>query len=445
MHRREPTFITPIASLTPHSLRKVAASTALAAALFTLPVLPNRAVPVLDNTRDPEHELVEQAWKIVNDYYLDPSFNHLDWQSQLETLLNSPFPDRSATYKALRRAVARLEDRYTRVLDPRQMEVLRKFDVSGVGLLLTNDATGRLIVATEPAKNTAAAKAGVRRGDQVLAVDGRDVTDVPAFEVAEWMQGPDGTTMQVRFRDLGDASLTRRYQPESSPAAVTRVTVVDRPDGRMGYIRLAEFRASGRAEVAKALQQVLKDGAEWVVVDLRGNHGGVFEGALEIAGLFEGDGRVVARVSGRNAIAGGLQEAYKSRIVRGDMQLDSSIDLAILIDNESASSSEVLAGGLRDSCRAALVGERSFGKGVIQGVFGLQDGGGIVVTVAEYRTPRGDRIDGVGIPPDIPAKYNGLDQLLRFLGISRVDENGVLLSREKVKEVTRYCRTENQV
>ncbi|PXF47815.1 Carboxyl-terminal-processing peptidase 1, chloroplastic [Gracilariopsis chorda] len=445
MYPREPAFITPTASLSPHALRKVAASTALAAALFTLPALPSRAIPVLDNTRDTEHELVEQAWKIVNDYYLDPSFNHLDWQSQLETLLNSPFPDRSSTYKALRRAVAKLEDRYTRVLDPRQMEVLRKFDVSGVGLLLSNDASGRLVVATEPAKNTAAAKAGVKRGDQVLAVDGRDVTDVPAFEVAEWMQGQDGTTMQVRFRDLGDASLTRRYQPESSPAAVTRVAVVDHPDGRMGYIRLAEFRASGRAEVAKALQQLQKDGAEWIVVDLRGNHGGVFEGALEIAGLFEGDGRVVARVSGRNAIAGGLQEAYKSRVVRGDKQLDNSIDLAILIDNESASSSEVLAGGLRDSCRAALVGERSFGKGVIQGVFGLQDGGGIVVTVAEYRTPRGDRIDGVGLPPDIPAKHNGLDQLLRFLGISRVDENGIQLSREQVREVTRYCRTENQV
>ncbi|KAI0557951.1 peptidase S41 [Gracilaria domingensis] len=440
IYRPRCSFVCPTASAFNLPFRKAAVSTALAAALFSLPVHSIRAAPAVDFTRDAEHEFAEQAWKFVNDYYLDPSFNQLDWQSQLEKLLNSPLPDRASTYKALRKAVSRLDDRYTRILDPKQMEQLRKFDVSGVGLLLTNDASGRLIVATEPPKNTAAGKAGVKRGDQVLEVDGRDVANVSPFEVAEWMQGPEGSAMQVRFRDRGDATLTRRYQAERSPAAVTKVTTVDRSDGRMGYIRLSEFRASGRAEVSKALRQLLGDGAEWFVIDLRGNHGGVFEGALEIAGLLEGEGQTVARVSGRNTREGGLQESYKSRVVKGEQVIDDKIDLAVLIDDESASSSEVLAGGLRDSCRAALVGEKSFGKGVIQGIFGLSDGGGIVITIAEYRTPRGDKIDGIGIPADLPAKYSSLDMLLKYLGITRTEGMGIMVSREEVRNVTRYCR-----
>eukprot|EP00737_Agarophyton_chilense_P000545 gb/GEZJ01000607.1/.p1 GENE.gb/GEZJ01000607.1/~~gb/GEZJ01000607.1/.p1 ORF type:complete len:457 (+),score=73.10 gb/GEZJ01000607.1/:422-1792(+) len=433
-------FVCPTASLFSMPFRKVAVSTVLATALYSLPAHPIRAAPAVDVARDAEHEFAEQAWKFVNDYYLDPSFNHLDWQSQLEKLINSPLPDRASTYKALRKAVSRLDDRYTRVLDPKQMEQLRKFDVSGVGLLLTNDGSGRLIVATEPPKNTAASMVGIKRGDQVLEIDGRDVANVSPFEVAEWMQGPDGSPMQIRFRDRGVTTLMRKYRAESSPAAVTKVATIDRSDGRLGYIRLSEFRASGRTEISNALQQILADGAEWIVIDLRGNHGGVFEGALEIAGLLEGDGLTVAQVFGRNTRAGGLQESYKSRVVKGERFIDEKIDLAVLIDNESASSSEVLAGGLRDSCRAAIVGEKSFGKGVIQGVFGLPDGGGIVVTIAEYRTPRGDKIDGIGIPADLPGNYEGLDKFLKYLGITRTDERGIGISRQQVRDVTRYCK-----
>lgn len=416
------------------TVAKTAATTALTAALvMPLPSYSVAKLPEPNPHFDTEHALADEVWRVIDSYYLDPSFHNTDWDAERAKLVTSKLPDRTTTYKTLRKSIAKLGDRYTRILKPSQMAALRKFDVSGVGLLLTTDASGELIVATDPAEGTPAAETGVRRGDVVLSVNGRDVAGVGAFEVAEWMQGPEGSVMRIRFRDCGETSMVRHFTSDQN--AVTRVAVVDREDGRLGYIRLKEFSASGRSEVTEALDQLSREGAEWVVLDLRGNGGGVFEGALEIAGLFEGEGHTVARVKGRSTKS--LPELYKSRIVSGE---PTSMNLGILLDHQSASSSEVLAGALQDECRAALIGERTYGKGVIQGVFGLSDGGGVVVTVAEYRTPLGNKIDGVGLSPDLPLSYKGVDGILKALGIERTDETSVTVSRDQIQDVLRSCK-----
>lgn len=421
---------------TPQKWGKAIATTALTAALL-LP-RPIHAAEVVQPphpaSTDVEHNFVHEAWNLVNQYYLDPTFHDVDWSKELDQLMTAPLLNHNAAYSALKKSLAKLEDPFTRILNPKQMETLRKFDVSGVGLLLTQDQTGALVVATNPAPDTAAAVAGVKRGDVVLSVDGNDVEGAGAFKVAEWMQGPEGSVLKIRFRDRGETSLIRTF--ETPEPAVTRVTVVDRPDGRMGYIRLKEFRASGRSEVSKALATLREQGAEWIALDLRGNGGGIFEGALEIAGLLEGEGHPVALVKGRT---NELRDVYKSQVIKGEES--SSLDLAVILDEGSASSSEVLAGALRDECRAALVGSQTFGKGVIQGVFGLPDGGGIVVTVAEYRTPRGDKIEHVGLQPDIPLKSNGIRGVLQAIGIERVDEKNITISHDQVKDVIKMCQT----
>lgn len=458
------TFIPAMCAQTPsrQRWRRAAATTALTAYMLTTGLQPERvmlpahatdsrttattAITTPISKSDAQHALLEEAWKIVDKYFYNVKFNGVDWEREREQLQSTTLKSSTDTYVALRRAVKKLGDRYTRVLDPQQMTALRKYDVSGVGLLLTENESGELIVVMDPAGDSAAGKAGVRRGDIVEAIDGRSVKGVDAFTVAEWMQGAEGSQMQVRFRNQGETTLVRQFSTAGAAPAVGRAVLVDRADGRMGYIRLDNFTASSRNDMARALREARAGGAEWVVLDLRGNGGGIFEGALEIAGLFEGDGVPVVQVRGRqdanmtNA-TDGLRESYVSRII-GSTAADAwdDVDVAILINKSSASSSEVLAGGLRDSCKAALVGQRSFGKGLIQGVFGLSDGGGLIVTVAEYRTPLGKKIDGVGLDVDLSLKLSGFEQILKTIGLERFTEHGLTLSHDDVREVLRLCR-----
>lgn len=322
------------------------------------------------------------------------------------------------------------------------METLRRFDVSGVGLLLTSDTVGNLIVATTPAKGTSAATAGVARGDVLLAVDGVSVTGEPAFLVSQLMQGKEGSEMELEFRDRGIVRLERHFVEGKGEL---EGKLVDTDEGKMGYIRLGEFRASARGEVGDWVDRLVREGAEWIVLDLRGNGGGVFEGALEIAGLFEGADVPVVKVLARNTGAGDVlrgEEMFSSRVVKGEEAVGMGIDLAVIVDGRSASSSEVLAGGLRNACRAAVVGETTFGKGLIQGVFGLPDGGGVVITVAEYLMPEGEKIQGVGLKPDVERKAGGWTKIGRLVGIEKLDPSTVRVSRAEVKDVVNRCRVE---
>lgn len=435
------------------TLQRIAATTALSTMMLTtaMPQFTSAASPppaLIDSTSDPEHALVDEAWRIINNYFYSSDVHDTNWQDVRETLRRTPLPNRIATYAALRRSLHKLDDRYTRVLTPKDMLALRKYDVSGVGLLITaSEDDGDLVVVTEPAADTSAGKAGIKRGDVVLEIDGRDVHSVNPFTVAEWMQGADGSTMRVRFQNAGEVTLVRHFGDSGGDGgvggnSVKRVAVAERGGERMGYVRLAGFEASSRLEVAHALKELREKGADWVVLDLRSNGGGVFEGALEIAGLFEGNGVPIVNVKGRQKDnqSQDLHEQYLSRVIDNEDVdwLDS--DVGILMNGRSASSSEVLAGGLRDNCKAALIGRQSFGKGLIQGVFGLSDGGGIVVTVAEYRTPSGAKINGVGLKSDLKLRRPLLDELLGVFGIERMTEDSFIVSHDDVKDAMRLCR-----
>lgn len=393
---------------------------------------------------------MDEAWRIVNKYFYDANFHKTDWAQVRHNLEKTKLPNRFTSYAAIRRSFHKLGDKYTRVLTPRDMLALRKYDISGVGLLLTgNEDGGDLVVATDPAEDTAAGRAGIKRGDVVLEIDGRNVRGVNAFTVAEWMQGANGSEMRVKFRKAGETVLIRDFTSggkngQGGGNSVRRTTVVLRNDERMGYIRLVDFEASSRLEIAAALKELKQSGAEWIVLDLRSNGGGVFEGALEIAGLLEGDGVPVVQVSGRlDDHKQAVQEKYLSRVVENDEDAEwgTHLDLGILMNKRSASSSEVLAGGLRDNCKAAVIGsERSFGKGLIQGVFGLSDGGGVVVTVGEYRTPSGLEINGVGLKSDIKLRRPFVDNALGLLGVERMTEDSFIVSHDDVKDALRLCR-----
>lgn len=409
--------------------QRALATTALSASLLTFPITTGGAPP----------PITEQVWTIINENYMDANAVQDTWSSQHASLF-SPHKTEASAYKAVRASLKTLDDRYTRVLTPSQMGTLRKFDVSGLGLLLTADEGGHVIVSAPPSADSSAGAAGIRAGDELQSIDGVSIRGVAAFEVAQMLQGAECTDVKLGFRDGGYVSLTRHFATKT--AAVTRAVAVRREDGVMGYVRLGEFAASARAEVEDAVRKVINDGAEWIVLDVRGNGGGIFEGALEIAGIFEGDGKVVARVSGRGG--SGVEDVYRSRAVNG--RVGEGLDVGLLVNGGSASSSEVLAGGMRDMCSAAIVGDGStYGKGLIQGVFGLSDGGGVIVTVAEYTTPNGERIQGVGLAPDLRTRARGLQGLLHRLGIDRIDEMSVGVTKQQVHDVLRRCETRGRL
>ncbi len=397
--------------------------------------LPDQPKSVLPAPQlDADHALVEETWGLVRRYFISSDKLGETWDTVHQQLQQSAFRSRNSAYSAIRRALASLNDPYTRFLTPAEMLTLQKFDVSGVGLLLTAGPDDSIVVATTPAPGTPAAALKIQRGDVLLGIEGESITGRGAFEIAQQMQGEDGSPLKLRFRDAGDVVLTRSFGPKKGgPIGLNSFITFDKEDGRrVGHIQLSEFRASSRGDVANALRQLHVDGAEAFVLDVRGNPGGVFQGALEIAGIFEGDGVPVARVSSRGEMA----DEYKSTVV-GAEEREQVAPLAVIVDSRSASASEVLAGGLRDNCRAAILGnEKSYGKGLIQGVFGLSDGSGLILTVAQYVTPNGTTIQGEGLQPDLPLANGIMGKALHVIGVdapAQVDWN-------QVERVTEMCK-----
>jgi carboxyl-terminal processing protease len=188
--------------------------------------------------------------------------------------------------------------------------------------------------------------------------------------------------------------LDRKFQQVKDPI-VYKISE-ERSDGtKVGYIQIAEFNSLVKAKLEDAFRELQNNkGANAFVLDLRGNPGGAFQSAVEISSLFV-DNRVATYVVDSN----GVELPFKTMSDR--VVVDPKAPVAIWVDGGSASASEVLAGSLHDNCRAVIMGKQSFGKGLIQAVYGLKNGAGLVLTVARYVTPNGTEIHGKGVTPDI--------------------------------------------
>jgi len=368
---------------------------------------------------DPEHALLSEAMGLVEDHFLDlnnqngvadsvstKTYNGVLWPELKESMDKTKLKDRGATYKKIQNVLSKLGDRYTRFLKPSDFAKLTKYDVTGVGVLLV-DKGGSLYVGAPPLAGSAGEAAGIKKGDRVVEIDGVSMQNKSPFEGTEMLQGVAGSRIKMK--------LVRPFKPDASngtPLEVDmerRITVenpvkssiVTAKDGRkVGYMKMKEFNAACKRGVAEAVQEFTQAGVSDMVLDLRGNPGGVLEGSLQIATLFMDEpktsDRTIVYVMDRN----GKEEPIwlKSK----GAPLDTSTPLLILLDGKSASASEVLAGSLHDNCRATIVGKQpSYGKGLIQGAFPLSDGSGVIVTVAKYLTPKHLEIQGVGVTPDI--------------------------------------------
>jgi len=298
-----------------------------------------------------------------------------------------------------------LGDKYSRVLDKEQYAAIQKYDLIGVGVTLMPNADRAIIVGAPPVPGSVADKAGIKLGDFVSAINGVTTQGRNAFDIIDQIsENPNAKAITMTVRTQGsndlpgegfsrDLTLDRTFFKVQNP--ITYKLSKNGKDGKIvGYIKLQEFNSLAKAKLEDALKDLKGQGANAYVLDLRGNPGGAFQGATEISSLFL-DNRVASYVLDKNEVE------VPFRTAAGSVLISNEVPLVIWTDGRSASASEALTGSLHDNCRAIVMGEKSFGKGVVQAVYGLKNGAGLVLTVAKYLTPNGDDIQGIGIVPDI--------------------------------------------
>lgn len=372
----------------------------------------------------------DETWNLVRKYALDQKFHGQNWQDAYAKYADGLDPastDEDRVMKATTNLVASLGDKYSRVLDKDAYARIQKFDLIGVGATLMPDEKTKEIMVGAALKNSAAEQAGLKVGDVVVAVNGMQTAQKTAFDIVDQIsEDPTADKITFTIRSGNDAprdvSMSRKFLEVRDPVSY-RVSE-RRPDGTtVGYVRVAEFNALVKPRLEAALRDLDSQGANAYVLDVRGNPGGAFQSAVEIAGLFLSD-RLATNVVDGNGVELAFRTATDRTVV------GARDPLAIWVDGGSASASEVLAGALRGNCRAVVMGETSFGKGLVQAVYGLKNGYGLVLTVARYLTPEGTDINKVGIVPDV-SKEAALPAAPGFVPILGSDT-----SRVDFKDVT---------
>jgi carboxyl-terminal processing protease len=343
-----------------------------------------------------EQKLLLQAWRIVNQSYVDEGFNHQNWWLMRQKFLKRRLGNREETYAAIREMLATLEDPFTRLLEPEQyrsLQVSTSGELSGVGLQIDLEAkTGQLEVVA-PIAGSPAEAAGLKPLDRILKIDGMPTKNLTLDEAANRMRGSAGTSVRLTVARPGQEGLLGfeivRDRIPLNPVYAT----LDRAssDRAIGYVRLSQFSANATQEVAHAIADLDKQGAQAYILDLRNNPGGLLQAGVEIARFWLNDSTIVYTVNRQGTL--GSFDAHHSALT------DSP--LVVLVNQGTASASEILAGALQDNGRATLVGEKTFGKGLIQSLFELPDDAGLAVTVAKYETPSHKDIHKQGILPDI--------------------------------------------
>ncbi len=336
--------------------------------------------------------VLDEAWQLVHQEYVDADFNRVDWLGVRQTLLSGDYSSREAAYTELRRVLRRLEDPYTRFLNPAQYAALTEQtsgEVSGIGLRLSR--ADQNLVVSSILDNSPAKQAGLTPGDVILIIDGRSGQNLSVESAAQLIRGESGSqiSLTVRHKDGSEETLALVREVVSLPTVSAELQ--QQGSVKVGYIRLDEFSAHAAEQMSAAIDDLTSRGAEAFVLDLRGNPGGLLQASIDISRMWLPRGSIVRTVD-RD---GQDDEISANRTALTDLPM------AVLVNGQSASSSEIVTGALGDNDRAIVVGNPTFGKALVQSLHGLSDGSGLAVTVAHYYTPDGTDISSRGITPDI--------------------------------------------
>jgi carboxyl-terminal processing protease len=241
-----------------------------------------------------------------------------------------------------------------------------------------------------------ASQGGLRPGDNILAIDNVSVSETGSEKAADNLRGPDGSMVTLEIqRDAQPGQALQLQRRKVEIPSVDESGLVDRASG-VGYIRLTNFQKTTSRDFDAALWKLQREGMRSLIVDVRGNPGGLLTAAVEVADRFVYDG-VIVSTKGRNPLEDFTHRAEQPGTWR--------VPLVVLVDEDSASASEIFAAAIRDHKRGVVVGHQSYGKGSVQGIFPLNiGGGGVRLTTAKFFSPNGNAISQVGVSPDIPVE-----------------------------------------
>ncbi len=268
------------------------------------------------------------------------------------------------------------------------MESIESDDYTGVGLYISNDTSDNSVTVVSPLSGSPAEAAGIVSGDKILKVDGNPVFGEDIDAVAAQMKGAEGTKVKL---EILKKSTGETVQIELIRATIKRETVSSEMlENNVGYIEITQFGVNTATEFVDHFNQLVEKGIKRLVIDLRNNPGGYMEIAVEIADCFIDEGEIVYTLN-----KDGKKRSYEA--TKGA----SEIPMTILVNEGTASASEIFAGAMKDYDRAEIVGEKTYGKGVTQIPYQFYDGSILKITDSRYYTPKGVCIDKEGIQPDV--------------------------------------------
>ena len=353
--------------------------------------------------QDSPKAIVDQVWQLVNREYVDGSFNNQNWQTARKTLLSKNYTSREQAYTTIRQTLKRLGDPYTRFMDPKEYQSLTSQtsgEVSGIGIRMEKNPQTQLLTIVEALENSPALSAGIKAGDVILAIDGKPTKNMEIEDASNLIRGKVGTSINLRMGRAAQKEFDVKLTRATIEVPTVRYTLRKEGNRQIGYIHLREFSAHAAEQMQRAIRKLNASNVDGYVLDLRGNPGGLLNASIEIARMWLDEGSIV-RTEDRK---GG------SELTKANSTALTNRPLVVLVDNNSASASEILTGALKDNKRATVVGSKTFGKALVQSVHELADGSGVAITIAHYYTPKGTDINKKGITPDIEMDLTASEQ-----------------------------------
>ena len=331
----------------------------------------------------------------------DDLYKELELFSDAVSIIRSDYVEEKKSkdliYGALKGMLASL-DPYSQFMDPdtsHEMKVETEGEFGGIGIEIT--LKDDLLTIISPIDDTPAYKAGLKAGDKIVKIDGTVTKDLTLIDAVKKLRGKPGTDVNIIVlreseKKLLEFTITRAI---IKIASIKKAEILE---SGIGYIRLTEFQENTPRDLSEALKKLEAGKLKGLVLDLRNNPGGLLDVAVDVAGKFLEEGKVVVSTKGRVE-----NQNFEFKSKNKNDHLDYPI--VILVNGGSASASEIVAGALQDYKRALIIGTKSFGKGSVQTVIPMSDGSAVRITTSKYFTPKGRSIHGEGIMPDIVVEY----------------------------------------
>lgn len=349
---------------------------------------------------------IDQAWSLIQQEYVD----------------KSKIDNQQMSGAAIKGMLDALNDPYSAYLDPETYRlryvptIEGKFD--GIGATVSGENNTARVVSTQP--GSPAEKAGIKPGDIILAVDGVSVENMSLTEVIIRVRGPSGSTVKVTVRHAGETAPT---DIDIVRAEIKLTTVRSEMRDSIAVITISSFADTTDAELVPVLSSLPQQKATGIVLDVRGNPGGPLLSVVDVVSHFLRPDDLIVDV-----VEKGVHTPSKA----GKTDVTTDLPMVVLVNNDSASASEVLTGALKDYKRATIAGTKTYGKGSVNVMFRLRDGSAMYMTVGRWLTPNGQLIEGQGIEPDVPLTITGdaeINWAVDFL------KSGVRGTAESIPEV----------